>query len=398
MALTDVQIRRAGVRLEPYKLYDSQGLYLIVTPQGGKWWRWKYRWGGREKLLSLGTYPTTGLKEAREKRDQARRTLASGIDPGQERRAAKRAQADSFKALALEWMTKAGDGFSARTRETYQTVLEQYAFPDLGPRPITSITAADALDCAERAEKRGGPWQARRLVQLIGQVFRYAIATRRAASNPAADLRGAIRQVKPRHRASVKGGAGIGALLLALEGYAGTLIIRAALELAPLVFVRPVELRFAEWAEFDLGRAEWRIPAERMKMGREHIVPLSTQALAILRELHALTGAGRYVFPHRSSAAKPIGQSTIIHALRRLGYSKDEMTGHGFRSMASTILNECGLWHQDAIEIQLAHGPRDKVRASYNFAQRLPERRRMMQWWADHLDGLKEAARAAQQA
>lgn len=336
-------------------------------------------------------YPDVSLKVARERRDDMRKQLANGIDPSVKRRAEKAAGADSFEAVAREWFEK----FSANWAETHSNKiirrLEKDVFPWLGSRPVGQITPPDLLACLRRIEARGALDTAHRAHQNCGQILRYAIATGRAERDPAADLRGALPPVNGGHFASITDPAGIGALLRALDGYEGTLVARCALRFAPLVFVRPGELRKAEWSEFDLGNAEWRIPAERMKARVLHIVPLSAQAVAIMRELEPLTGSGRYVFTSLRTSSRPMSENTINAALRRLGYSGDQMTGHGFRSMASTLLNEQG-WNRDAIERQLAHGERDEVRAAYNYAQHLPERRKMMQSWADYLDGLRTGA------
>lgn len=394
MPLTEIAVRNAKARAKPVRLFDSGGLYLEIAPSGGKWWRFKYRFTEKEKRLSLGVYPEVSLKAARAKRDEARRLLADGIDPSEHRQQSKSALAkgaNSFETIAREWFAK----FSENWVDTHSTKiirrLERDLFPWLGARPINSITAPELLSALRRIESRGALETAHRAMQNCGQVFRYAVATGCAERDPTGDLRGALPPVKEKHHASIRDPRAIGALLRAIDGYEGSLVTKCALRLAPLLFVRPGELRRAEWTEFNLDAAEWRIPAERMKMREQHIVPLSTQAVAILRELHALTGARRYVFPGARSSSRPMSENTVNAGLRRLGYAKDEMTGHGFRSIASTLLNEQG-WHRDAIERQLAHAERDNVRAAYNFAEHLPERRKMMQAWADYLDGLKAGA------
>ena len=394
MPLTEIAVRNAKARAKPVRLFDSGGLYLEIAPSGGKWWRFKYRFTEKEKRLSLGVYPEVSLKAARAKRDEARRLLADGIDPSEHRQQSKSALAkgaNSFETVAREWFAK----FSENWVDTHSTKiirrLERDLFPWLGARPINSITAPELLSALRRIESRGALETAHRAMQNCGQVFRYAVATGCAERDPTGDLRGALPPVKEKHHASIRDPKAIGALLRAIDGYEGSLVTKCALRLAPLLFVRPGELRKAEWTEFNLDAAEWRIPAERMKMREQHIVPLSTQAVAILRELHALTGARRYVFPGARSSSRPMSENTVNAGLRRLGYAKDEMTGHGFRSIASTLLNEQG-WHRDAIERQLAHAERDNVRAAYNFAEHLPERRKMMQAWADYLDGLKAGA------
>ncbi len=396
MPLTDTAIRNAKPADKPRKLADEKGLFLLVTPKGGKWWRLKYRVAGKEKLLSLGTYPEVTLKEAREKRDEARKQLGQGLDPSETRKAMKAAQttdADSFEVVAREWHTKFSPNWTPEHCERIIRRFERDIFPWIGKRPIREITAPDLLTCLRRIESRGALDTAHRAHQNCGQVFRYAVATGRSQRDPSGDLRGALPPAKDKHHASITDPKAIAELLRAMDDYRGSFVTQSAMRLAPLVFVPPGELRSAEWAEFNLDAAEWRIPSEKMKMRDQHIVPLSTQAVAILRELQPLTGRGRYVFP---SARTPNGErcmseNAVLAALRRLGYSKDEMTGHGFRSMASTLLNEHG-WNRDAIERQLAHAERNSVRAAYNYAEHLPERRRMMQAWADYLEGLKAGA------
>jgi len=363
--LTDNAIRSAKPREKPYKLFDERGLFMLVTPKGARWWRLKFRVAGKEKLLSLGVYPDVSLKAARKRRDDLRGQLADGVDPSVKRKAEKAATAESFEAVGREWFAKFSRNCAATHSEKINRRLVNDIFPWLGSRPVGEITAPELLACLRRIESRGALDTAHRAHQNCGQIFRYAIATGRAERDPAADLRGALPPVSGGHFASITDPAGIGALLRAIDGYEGTLVARCALRFAPLVFVRPGELRQAEWSEFDLDKAEWRIPAERMKARVLHIVPLSSQALAILRELQPFTGSGRYVFPSLRTPARPMSENTINAALRRLGYDGDQMTGHGFRSMASTLLNEQG-WNRDAIERQLAHGERDEVRAAYN--------------------------------
>lgn len=395
MPLNDVICKQAKPKEKPYKLSDAGGLYLEVAPSGGKWWRLKYRIAGKEKRISLGVYPTVSLKEARDKRDNAKKQLAAGIDPSVHRKAHNAAKMDraanSFEVVAREWHGKNAKAWSEGHAEKILRRLERDVFPWIGGRPIAEITAPELLTVLRRIEERGTIETAHRAQQNCGQVFRYAVATARAERDPAADLRGALPPTKVKHHPSITNPKGIGELMRAIKGYNGTIITRAALNLAPLVFVRPGELRHAEWTEFDLDAGEWRIPAGRMKMRVPHIVPLSTQAVAILTELHALTGRGKYVFPGARTNGRPMSENTVNAALRRLGYGTDEMTGHGFRSMASTMLNEQG-WNSDAVERQLAHGEQDEVRAAYNYAEYLAERRRMMQAWADYLDKLATGA------
>jgi integrase len=389
-------------RAKAFRLFDGGGLYLEVSPAGGKWWRWKYRVGGKEKRLSFGVYPDVSLKTAREKREHGRGQLAAGVDPGEARRAEKLAQAGAatFEAIAREWHAKFSPGWTTSHAYYILRRLEHDVFPWIGPSAIAAIKAPDVLVALRRIESRGALEIAHRLMQNCGQIFRYAVATGRADRDPTGDLRGALAPSRVKHHASIVEPKAIGALLRAIDGYEGFFVTKSALRLAPLVFVRPGELRRAQWSEIDFDRAEWRIPAERMKMREQHIVPLSRQALEILRELEPLTNrlpstkpdAPRHIFPSARSSARPMSENAVLAALRRMGYTKDEMTGHGFRSMASTLLHEQG-WNHQVIERQLAHAERNAVSAAYNFAEHLPERRKMMQSWADYLDDLKASAR-----
>jgi integrase len=389
-ALSEAKIRASRPKERAYKVFDQRGLFMLVTPTGGRLWRFRYRLGGVEKLLTLGAYPDVPLRRAREKREDARKLVADGIDPSAKRQAERATQVETFEAIAKEWLELQSKMLAAETMEILGTRLQSFLYPYVGSRPIASITAQELLAALRRIEARGKHETAHRVRSLAGRVFRYAVATGRAQHDVAADLKDALAPVKSRNFASVTEPARVGELLRAIDGYTGQPITAMALKLAPLVFVRPGELRGAEWAEFDLEGAEWRIPAARMKMGEQHIVPLSRQAVAILRELHILTGSGRYVFPSLLSAERPMSDNTINAALRRLGYTSDEQTGHGFRSMASTLLNEQG-FAPDVIELQLAHVERNKVRAAYNRAQRLTERRSMLQAWADLLEVLRTA-------
>lgn len=393
--LTEIAIKAAKPRPKPYRMTDGHGLYLLVRPDGARWWRLDYRRpGGDRNTLSLGVYPEIPLKKARDRCDESRRLLKDGVDPGAKRQADKVALADSFEVVAREWFAK----FSPRWAPTHSskiiTRMEKDIFPWLGSRPVSAITAPELLTCLRRIEARGALDTAHRAHQNCGQIFRYAVATGRAERDPSGDLRGALPPATHVHYASITEPEKIGALLRAIDGYDGTFVSRCSLRLAPLVFVRPGELRAAKWSEFDLDKAEWRIPAERMKARVLHIVPLATQAIEVLRDLKPLTGRSEYLFPSVRTRSKPISDNTLNAALRRLGYTSDQVTTHGFRSMASTLLNEQG-WSRDAIERQLAHGERDEVRAAYNYAQYLPERRKMMQAWADYLDTLRQLASAS---
>ena len=395
MPLTDVAVRNAKPGPKTIRLRDDRGLYLEISPRGGKWWRLRYMLKGKANMLSLGVYPDVSLKDARERRDEARKLIANGIDPSQARKDEKAeiaADAVTFEKVAREWFQKFKENWSSGHAARTMRRFEMDVFPWIGTRPVRDILAPELLATIRRIESRGAIETAHRTLQNCGQVFRYAVASGYADRDISGDLRGAIPPTKEKHHASVTDPKDVAALLRTIESYAGSFVTMCALRLAPMTFVRPGELRHAEWGEIDLDKAEWRIPAEKMKMREQHIVPLSRQAVAILRELHPLTGAGRYLFPSVRTSARPMSENTINAALRRLGYSKEEMTGHGFRSMASTLLNEMG-WNRDAIERQLAHAERNSIRAAYNFAEFLPERRKMMQGWADYLDKLKEGAK-----
>ncbi len=397
MPLTDTAIRSTKAASKPAKLFDEKGLFLLVTPTGGKWWRFKYRYQGKEKLLSLGTYPEVSLRQARDARDDARQQLRAGIDPGAARKAMKAAQAEdvsSFEVIAREWFARFEPTWAPGHSRTIMRRLERDAFPWIGKRPIAEITPPELLATIRRIESRGALETAHRVLQICGQVFRYAIVTGRATANPAGDLRGALPPAKEKHHATITDPKAIGELLRAIEGYQGTFTTLCALRLAPLVFLRPGELRQAEWAEFDLDKALWQIPAKRMKIKDQgdHIVPLSNQALAILRELQPLTGSGRYVFAGARSTTRPMSENTVNAALRRLGYTSDQQTGHGFRATARTILDEELKFRPDYIEHQLAHAVRDPHGRAYNRTAHLAERRRMMQAWADYLDRLRDGA------
>lgn len=390
--LTPSAVHNAKPRERFYKLADERGMYLLVKPNGSRWWRFDYRRPDTHKrnTLSLGTYPDVSLKQAREKRNALRKLLTDGVDPADTRKAERQGRADTFAAIASEWLTKNSPRWKPSHADKISRRIEKNVTPWLGAKPIASITAQDVLGVLRRIDSRGARETAHRVHQIIAQVMRYAVATGRASVDPTPMLRGAIPPARKEHFASMTDPDRIGELLRAIDSYTGYYVTRAALQLAPLVFVRPGELRQAEWSEIDLDAAEWRIPAERMKMGALHIVPLSRQAVAILKDLAPLTGSGRRVFPSLRTRERAMSENTINAALRRLGYTKNEMTGHGFRSMASTLLNEQG-FPPDVIERQLAHAERNAVRAAYNYAEHLPERRKMMQTWADYLDGLREA-------
>jgi integrase len=405
--LTEVSIRNAKPAEKPVRLFDGGGLYLEVAPTGSKLWRLKYRHQGKEKRIGLGIYPGTGLKDARRKRDDARQLIANGVDPSANRQAEKasRAQvaADSFEIVAREWWSTVhshavSEAHASRTLAR----LESHVFPYLGARPIGSLTPPELLEVVKRIEKRGTLETAHRVLSICGMVFRYGIATGRCVSDPTRDLRGALKPVLVEHMAAVTDPKAVGELLRAIDDYNGTPITRAALQLAPLVVLRPGELRKAEWAEFDLDTVEWRVPPERMKgtkqaklSGSDHVVPLSRQAVAILQGLAPLTGHGRYVFPSFRTSERPMSDNAVLAALRRMGFAKDEMTGHGFRAMARTLLEERLGFDAAVIEAQLAHSVRDSLGRAYNRTQFLEQRRKMLQSWADYLDDLRADAKGS---
>jgi len=394
MRLTSARVKNAKRGQRPQKISDDGGLHLLVSSQGSKLWRWAYRHAGKQKTLALGVYPSVSLAEARTRRDDARRLLANGTDPStirkREKQAAKTAVANNFRAIAEELVDKLRREGRAPVTLAKKEWLLDFAYPAFGSRPITEITAADLLALVREIEARGNYETAKRLRATCGSVFRYAIATGRAERDPSSDLRGALISHQVSHRATIVEPAHIGALLRAIDGFEGQPTTQAALRLAPHLFVRPGELRQAEWAEFDLEGAVWSIPAAKMKMRRPHRVPLSRQSLGIIHELRELTGSGRWLFPSLRTNTRPISENTLNAALRRLGYSSEEMTTHGFRAMAATRLNEMGRWNPDAIERQLAHQEANAVRRAYmHGADYWTERVQMMQAWSDYLDGLQ---------
>jgi len=393
MALTDMEVRSAKPGARLVKLSDGGGLQLWITPDGAKRWRLAYRFAGGQKLLAIGVYPATGVREAREGREEAKRLLADGKDPSLAKKLAKAtkaaASANTFAAVASELLDKKRrEAKAERTLHKLEWLL-RLARPAIGARPVTEITAAEILGVLRSVETRGRHETARRLRATIGEVFRYAIATGRAETDPTGALKGALTTPQVQHRAAIIEPKAFGGLLRAIETYEGAPETRAALELLALTFVRPGELRAAEWSEFDLNAAIWSIPAEKMKMKRPHRVPLAPQAVAILHELGSITGHGKFLFPSVRSAVRCMSENTINAALRCLGFGKDEMSGHGFRSAASSMLNESGLWNADAIECQLAHVDNDSVRRAYARADYWDERLRMMAWWADRCDELR---------
>lgn len=397
MKLTDTAIRKAKPETKPYKMADGGGMYLEVMPNGSKYWRLKYRFAGKEKRLALGVYPETTLADARERRERARKLIANGTDPGAAKQTKKRqdkiAAANTFEAVAREWVENRANDWTEGHKALTLRTLEQDAFPSLGRRPIAEITPVELLDTVRAIEKRGALEIASRVLQRCSAVFRYGIATSRCNSNPATELRGALKSPKRAHYTTIEK-SGFPKLLRDIDGYQGSPLTTYALQLMALTFTRTSELIEAEWREIDLEKAEWLIPAERMKMRRPHLVPLSAQAEAVFREAAKLTGDRRYVFPNRNDPTKPASKAIILRALGRMGYT-GKMTGHGFRSAASTMLNEHkSKWHihRDVIELQLAHVEKNASRAAYNFAEYLDERRVMMQQWANYLDKLKTGA------
>lgn len=391
-SLSDAKVRNAKPRAKRYKLGDGEGLFLFVMPSGSKYWRLKYFFAGKEKLLALGVYPEVSLADARERRGQARKILAAGNDPAEIKKKAKRLEvlkgANVFESVAREWLERRKHEWASITAEVARARLETYVLPKLGQRPIADITAPEVLTMLRIVEDKGTLETTRRVMSICGQIFMYAIATGRAERNPVPDLRGALKTPVVKHYSFLEAGD-LPEFLTKLDAYDGSSQTKLALRLLLLTFVRTNELRGAQWTEIDWNKAEWRIPAERMKMKELHIVPLSKQTIAVLRELEQQTGHRTYVFPNQQNPAKFMSENTMLYALYRMGYHS-RATGHGFRSTASTILNEHG-FRADVIERQLAHGERNSVRAAYNHAQYLGERREMMQWWADYLEKTSSA-------
>jgi len=397
MRLSALAVRNAKLREKPYKLGDGGGLYLLVKPSGTRLWRMNYAHMGRQNTLSFGEWPLIGLAEAREKRDEAKRHLAAGLDPSEERKLeqmrAEFAASNTFRAVAEEWFLKnEREGLSPVTLSKNRWLLDK-AYVTLANRPISQIGVQEVLLVLRRIEAARHYESAKRMRSVISRVFRYAIATARADRDVAADLRGALVTPKVRHLAAITDPAEAGALMRAIDGYAGHSITKIALEMSAHMFVRPGELRQAEWSELDFDRALWVLPAEKMKMRRPHRVPLSRQVLALFDGLKPLTGHGRYVFPSFHTPRRPMSENTVNTALRRLGYAQDEMTAHGFRAMAATLLNEMSIWNADAIERQLAHMENNGVRRAYTRGEYWEERVRMMQHWSDYLDQLRDGAK-----
>jgi integrase len=395
MPLKDLTVRNAKPSAKPRKLSDGGGLHVVIQPTGGKLWRLAYRFAGKQKTLALGAYPAVSLEDARSLRHAAKKLLSRSVDPSVQRKVDKQARKDgSFRAVAQELVAKLEREGRAQTTLTKKRWLLDFAYPAFGDRAVADITAHDLLALLREIEGRGLYETARRLRSTCGMVFRYAIATARAERDPSLDLRGALTAPQVSHRATIVDPKSIGALLRAIDGFDGQPTTQAALRLAAYVFVRPGELRHAEWKEFDFDAAVWSISATKMKMRRAHRVPLARQPLAVLRRLQGITGKGRWLFPSVRTFTRPISENTLNAALRRLGYGSEEMCTHGFRGMASTRLNEMGCWNPDAIERQLAHQEANAVRRAYTHgAEYWTERVQMMQAWADYLDGLKEGGR-----
>ncbi len=396
MPLTDTAIKNTKPTDKPYKMQDEKGMYLLVNPNGSKYFRYNYRFNDKRKTLALGTYPATSLKEAREKRDTAIKQIAGGIDPSENRKAVKQSRAESaansFEVIAREWYERNMIDKSEHHQKRAMSLFQRDIFPYLGGKPIADIKATELLAALRRIEARNAIETAHRALQICGQVFRYAIATGRTERDITPDLRGSLMQAKAGHFSAVTEPKQAAELLRIIDGYTGTLVVKSALQLAPLVFVRPGELRQAEWEHIDLDAKEWRYLVTKTKT--PHVVPLSKQAIEILTNLHPLTGNGRFVFPsaRTPNGSRAMSDVALLAALRRMGIGKDEMTVHGFRALARTILDEVLGFRPDFIEHQLAHAVRDPNGRAYNRTAHLPERHKMMQCWADYLDGLKNGA------
>lgn len=394
MALTNPTIKNAAPKGKTYRLYDSLGLYLEVSAKGHKWWRFKYRFGGREKRLALGVYPEVSLKEARESRDRARIMLRDGVDPSKQKQVVKAAQkaheTNSFEFVAREWHTKMSATWSSGHAVKQIQRLEKHVFPWIGKEPLDSLEPPELLKVLRRIESNGTLETAHRILTILGQTFRYGVATGRIRSDPTRDLRGALRTASPTHLAAITDPKELGRLLLMMDAYQGAFVTKCALKLAPLVFVRPGELRRARWEDIDLDRAEWRYTVTKTRT--EHIVPLSRQAVAILKDLHPLTQDDGWVFPGARPNGRPMSNNAVLTALRAMGIAKDTMTGHGFRATARTLLDEALGERVELIEHQLAHAVKDPLGVAYNRTKHLPARKKMMQRWADYLDELRASA------
>lgn len=393
-ALSDAKIRAIKPRAKPFKQADFDGLYLLINPKGSKLWRFKYRWHGKEKLLALGKYPDVTLADARRLRDEARGLVANGVDPGEHRKAQKQKEVaenlDIFSRLAAELLEKKRTEGRAQATLTKTEWFHRLLCADLGAMPISKITAQDVLVPLRKVERKGNYESAVRMRSAAGAVFRYAIALGKADNDPTFGLKDALARPKVTHRAALTEPAQVGALCRAIEGFSGQPTTKYALQLLLIMSLRPGEVRMAEWSEIDFEEATWTVPSHRAKMRRPHVAPLPDQAIELLDELRRLTGWGRFLFPSVRSSKRVMSDNTLNAALRRMGYSKEEMTAHGFRAIFSTLANESGLWHPDAIERALAHVERNEIRRAYARGQHWDERVRLARWWADTLDGLKE--------
>lgn len=391
--LTASKVKSTPFDTKPYKITDGKGLYLYVG-RSFKSWRYDYRFQGKRKTLSLGEYPEISLSRARSLHFDARRDLAEGIDPAHQKQIKKQEQLgiyeDSFQHLAQEWYDRQLTRWTHGHSRTIKSRLEQNVFPWIGDMRIQQVTTRDILEICRRIEDRNAFETAHRVKSICSQIFRYCIALDLCDSDPCRDLKNALTPSRPRHMPAITEPQEVGGLMRAIQGYRGNSVTRLGLQLAPLVFVRPGELRHAEWKEFDFEQKLWKIPGEKMKMRQVHLVPLSKQALKILDDLNTLTGKGKYLFPSVRTTDRPMSDNTLLSALRRLGFDRDEMTVHGFRAMASTLLHEQG-WSTEFIEKQLAHNDRNSVRAAYNHAEYLRDRIEMMQFWADHLEELRRS-------
>ena len=392
MPLTEVALKNSKPLDKDFKIADEKGMYVLVTKSGKKYFRYDYRFAGKRKTLALGVYPETSLKEARDKRDAARKLLDGDIDPSANRKAKKlqliEEAGNTFLAVAAEWHEKQKSKWSADHTYRKWHYLENDVFSTFGSTPIKNITARELLTLLEKIQARGAIDIAHRVKRICGEVFRYGIYTERCERDPSQDLKGALIPITSKHMATITDPKKIGELLRAIDGYQGDIATQCALKLAPYVMLRPGEIRRAEWSEIDFDRKQWKIPASKMKMKRPHIIPLPNQVIDILKTIQPVTGDGKYIFPTLWSKTNPMSENTLNAALRRLGFTKEEITSHGFRGMASTLLHENG-YKSAVIEMQLAHAERNKVKAAYNHAEYLDERTEMLQWWANYLDSLR---------
>jgi integrase len=394
--LTDLQVQKAKTKEKDYKLSDGRGLYLLITPNGGKHWRLDYTFGGKRKTLSFKSYPEISLADARQRREDARKLLANNIDPGEIVKAQKQileTAATTFEFVAREWFSKNEPVWSASHIKTVKSRLEREIYPIIGSRPITEITRGEVIALIRRVEARGVIETADRIKIYCGQIFRYALNLELIPHNPITDMRDVLSKREAGHHAAITDPKKLAGLMRAIDDFDGSFVVTCALKIAPLVFARPGELRQMEWSEVDLETEQWNIPAEKMKMKVNHLVPLSRQVISILKELQPLTGSGKYVFPNGRTFDRPMSEVALLAALRRMGYSKEEMTPHGFRATARTILDEVLQVRPDFIEHQLAHAVKDPNGRAYNRTAHLDERKKMMQLWADYLDGLKSGAK-----